>query len=74
MEIQIEKVNNGYVCRYYEEDVANKMVFEDDESETGELDCMVKLLYFVKEYFGIYNSKHNKHNIIIEVEEKICKS
>jgi len=35
---------------------------------------MVKLLYFVKENFGIYNSKHNKRDIIIEVEEKICKS
>jgi hypothetical protein len=44
-----------------------EMVFEEPESETGELEAMKKLLWFTMEHFGLYYSKHNKQNLVVEI-------
>lgn len=75
MKLNIERVSNGYVCTWTEDTEGDtamtcwknvSAVFEEADTETGELDCAVNMLYFVKEHFGIYYSKHNKRNIEIK--------
>jgi hypothetical protein len=75
--LDIEKADNGYICSWWDEVdetedglYKKSVVFEEDEIETGELDCVVNLLYFVKEHFGSYHSKHNRYNIEIKVVKK----
>lgn len=71
--LHIEKVSNGYVARYvdqYEDGgkFIRTVVFEEPEEKGGELEAMRNLLLFVKEHFGVYYSKHEKENLIIEIE------
>ena len=71
--LHIEKVSNGYVARYvdqYEDGgkFIQTVVFEAPEEKGGELEAMRNLLLFVKEHFGVYYSKHEKENLIIEIE------
>ena len=77
-EINIKKTNNGFICSWKEEledgDYIKNMqqvfeVIEEGDDELGELKNMINLLNFVKEHFGVHYSKHNKHNIHIEIEE-----
>jgi hypothetical protein len=83
-DIKIRKVKNGYVCSWLEENnenimVENEQVFEEKDEYTdedtndeniSELKCMQEVLYFVKEHFGIYYSKHKNNNLIIDIEKK----
>jgi hypothetical protein len=73
-EIKVRKAENGFVTEWWDELSDGEFrqferVFEEPETELGELECMVNMLHFVKEYFGEYDSKHNKYNIKIEVSE-----
>ena len=68
----VQKADNGFFCEWYEENDdketdCKNVVFEESDKETGEFACMANLLYFVKEHFGIYYSKHNKYNLEIKV-------
>lgn len=67
--ITIEKVDNGYMVEYLSEmgDGNEKTLFEENEED--DINCMQRLLYFIKEHFGIYYSKHNKKNLVINIEE-----
>jgi hypothetical protein len=67
-EAKIRKVENGYILSYcnIEDGSITEEVFEESEEE--ELTTMVDLLYRIKEYFGVYSSKHNKKNIYIRIE------
>lgn len=71
--IEIERADNGYTANWWddndegEELIKHQAVFEEEETETGELDCMVKLLNFVSEHFGFHGSKHDKYRLKIEV-------
>ena len=72
-DLHIEKVSNGYIARYvdqYEDGgkFIQTVVFEVPEEKGGELEAMRNLLLFVKEHFGVYYSKHEKENLIIEIE------
>ena len=71
--LHIEKVSNGYVARYvdqYEDGgkFIQTVVFEAPEEENGDLIAMRNLLLFTKEHFGVYYKKHDKQNIIIDIE------
>jgi len=44
------------------------VVFEAPEEENGDLIAMRNLLLFTKEHFGVYYKKHDKQNIIIDIE------
>ncbi len=73
--LHIEKVSNGYIARYvdqYEDGgkFIQTVVFEEPEEKGGELEAMRNLLLFTKEHFGVYYSKHEKENLIIEIEGK----
>ncbi len=72
--IEVVRCVNGYRICYYDEMedevmVKHEEVFQEKDTETGELECMQELLYYIKEHFGIYYSKHSKHNIVINIEE-----
>ena len=45
-------------------------MFEERDDEKGELDCMVNLLNFVKEYFGHYGSKHDHYRLLMEIADQ----
>ena len=74
--IKITKANNGYICEWDEESseendfiIKKKHVIEDkSDDENFELISMQELLYFIKEHFAVYNSKHNEKNIHIEIK------
>lgn len=68
--IKIDKVSNGFhvetISGSSPDDVEiEHHVFEEYDDE---LATMRALLLFVKEYFGMYYSKHNKINLVIEEE------
>ena len=71
--LHIEKVSNGYIARYvdqYEDGgkFIQTVVFEAPEEENGDLIAMRNLLLFTKDHFGVYYKKHDKQNIIIDIE------
>ena len=74
--LEIRKVDNGYILRGRTREDAPPIAIDDIEivvetldTEFSELESMQKLLYEVKEYFAVYYSKHDKKNVIIEIEE-----
>jgi len=69
--LQIEQTNNGYIMtgKFNDSEEKTKIVIEEKDEEDSELIAMQDLLWQIKEYFGIYNSKHNKKNLNIEIEE-----
>lgn len=73
-DLRIIKADNGFRTNYLDDtddgkSLVQETVFEEEESERGELDCMVNLLYSVAEHFGVSFSKHNKRNLVIKIEE-----
>ena len=48
----------------------NLQVFEEPDTETGDLKAMQGLLYAVIEYFGVYSSKHNEYNLVVEIRKE----
>lgn len=74
MELNIEQARNGYILHWWEDQgeecvLENRLVCEDTEGAWGELEAAQKMLYAVLEYFGVYSSKHNRHNLVIKIEE-----
>jgi hypothetical protein len=73
MKIEITRVQNGFTVLIPKEEpdgFDKVLVFqEDDDEENGELKNMRSLLWFLKEEFGVYWSKHNRFNLDIEVKE-----
>ena len=75
-EVTVRKVNNGFICKYEEETedgegfYTSEVLFELKDTEDGELENMKELLYWIKEHFGIYWSKHNKTNLDIELNKE----
>jgi hypothetical protein len=72
--LHIEKVSNGYIARFVDqyEDGSGKfirtVVFEGPEEANGGLIAMRNLLLYVKDHFGVFYNKHDKQNIIIDIE------
>jgi hypothetical protein len=64
--IKITKADNGFICEWQEDDIKHEQVFEEKDSEDDDLNCVNDMLWFVKEHFGVFWSKHNKKNL------KIC--
>jgi hypothetical protein len=82
MKLEINRVDNGYVVNYSEDDNLKVCVFEEREEDiyqseknfgtyslNDNLTVMENLLYFVLEYFGVISSKHNDNNITINIEK-----
>jgi hypothetical protein len=74
-EIEIEKVSNGYVVTEWTENdvgesvIEQQTVIEEPETATGDIEAMQNLLWFVKEHFGVMYSKHNKRNLVVEIQD-----
>lgn len=70
-DIKITEVDNGYILEWQDEIdekeiIVHKEVYSSNECE---LECMKKVLIRIKEYFGMFYSKHENKNLIIEVKE-----
>lgn len=68
--IGIIRASNGYILKWYDEDdegneYPQTLVIEEVD---GELKAAQKMLWEVKEFFGIYYSKHNKKNLVVKIE------
>jgi len=71
--LEIRKVNNGYILKgkFNDTDIVSEVLIENtNETEFNKEETMKKLLCEVKDYFGIYYSKHNKKNLKIEVKDE----
>jgi len=68
--LQIEQTENGYIIvgKFNDNEEKTKIVIEEQDDDGAGLIAMQCLLWQIKEYFGIYNSKHNKKNLVIEIE------
>ena len=71
-QLLITKADNGFILEWQDEGegdsvIDHEEVFEEKESE---LECMQYMLLRVKEYFGVYYSKHNKENLVIEIVKR----
>jgi len=68
--LKIERVSNGYILtgQFGDSEIISKELIED-ENPMEELTTMKELLLEVKAYFGIYYSKHNEENLIVEIKE-----
>ncbi|MBE3145145.1 MAG: hypothetical protein IMZ61_14690 [Planctomycetes bacterium] len=70
-DLRITKGDNGFRCNWLEDydDMPGsrvfEAVFEEGESEHGEIECFQRLLYFVTEHFGMVGSKHDARRIRI---------
>ncbi len=70
-DLRITKGDNGYRCNWLEDydDMPGSMVFEtvfeEEESEHGELEAFERLLWFITEHFGMTGSKHDARRISI---------
>lgn len=81
-EITVRKVQNGFIVEHDGEgeiECRVETVFKEDDKDSyeevspgttlAELKVMEDLLWFIKDHFGAYNSKHNKKNLVIEIRE-----
>ena len=73
MNINIESTENGYLLTTYDDsdNLEHKYVVETVETEDqdeSEQRTMEEVLRLTQEYFGVFNSKHNKTRLEIEVK------
>ncbi len=76
MKIEITLAVNGYSVIVDEEDAdAPKKIYafseEEGEEKRAEAECFLELVQFIREEFGVYYSKHNKHNFTCGVEKNL---
>lgn len=70
-ELMISKVDNGFIASFWEEgedgaeSVKTQIVFEDDNSEYGHLECFQRLLYYITEHYAMTGTKHDARRIRI---------
>lgn len=69
--LEIIRVNNGYVVKGRNDNNHNNTIVieHSDIHDEDDLSGMEKLLFYIKEYFGVYYSKHNKKNLVIKIED-----
>jgi hypothetical protein len=83
--LEIEKVGNGYICRWREDDDGDgalgrirrllgtckeyKEVFSIPDIRWGEVSTFQEVLCFVTDHFGMTGSKHDARRIRIETGE-----
>lgn len=74
-QIELERVQNGYTARWWEDAdddnlVKEQRVFEEQDTPKGELDAFVALVWFLAEHFGVYGSKHDEFRLRCEVADQ----
>ena len=81
-DMKIEGVENGYIVRTNdsEHNPGNIKTLVFEEHEFGECDelnkdipfelvPMYNMLNYIKEYFGVFHSKHNIFNLVVKIEK-----
>jgi hypothetical protein len=70
--IQITRAGNGYIIEWEDELEEGDFIEQRHviQETTTELEAMQELLWFVQDFFGVFNSKHNKENLYIEIRKK----
>lgn len=73
-ELNIEKVSNGYVLtgKFGDSEIIEKKVItleENLEIKNAKLEAIRQVMWEVQEFFGVYNSKHDKYNLDIKIIE-----
>jgi hypothetical protein len=74
MNLEIERTDNGFLAKWWADEepepVKHIMVFEEHITETSELECFARLLWYIVEHFGMVGSKHDLSRIRITTENK----
>lgn len=74
--LEIIKADNGYIAEYWEEieseQVKTQVVFEEAETEHGNVECFARLLWYVTEHFAMTGSKHDARRIRITTGGEEC--
>ena len=72
--LNIERAFNGYILTGTNtNDCPYKLIIEEKEeadSNLVEFKAMQSLFYQIMEYFGVFNSKHNKYRLEIKVTDQ----
>ena len=77
--IKIEETMNGYVLTEQDSENLNKYVVQEkidvleEDSMRVEQEAFVRMVLELQDMLGIYNSKHNKYRINIELVDKTGK-
>ena len=71
-DLGIERVDNGFIVRWWEEEEAGEFtehlqVFEAEVGEWGDHEALIHCLRFVTEYFGLQGCKHDEKRIQFDV-------
>ena len=74
-EINIRKVENGFVLSWEEELedrilIGKESIVEDLDTDFSEIETLQRLLWEITEHFGYYGSKHDKKRLCIEIEDQ----
>jgi hypothetical protein len=74
-DLRITKNENGYRCNWLEDLESTEArimetVFEEAETEHGEIEAFERLLCFITEHFGCSGSKHDKKRIRITIDNE----
>jgi hypothetical protein len=68
MELIIKRVENGYISSFEDEQWGEiHLVFEDAETEHGEIECFQRLLYHITTYFDMIGSDYDTRRIRITI-------
>ncbi len=77
--LNIEKVNNGYIVKHKsdnDDDYTVTSIFEEFDNDFMtdehkiEFETAERMLWYILEYFGVNNSKHYNYGINVEVEDR----
>lgn len=67
---EIEVVQNGYILWLNGGESEQKIVIEEKEStHEGQHEAFMNLCHEIQDHFGVYYSKHQKSNCIIQMEK-----
>lgn len=75
-QITIERVGNGYVVSFPNDD-DRCVCFEDTDSDERDDTCVEstqKLLRYILEHFNIGHSDHRARNVVVNIEETNSKN
>ncbi len=68
--MEIRQFNNGWVIETDDTSVVVEYDYAEEDFSKNHAEAVAKLLCNVMESLGIYNSKHNKYRVNIEVEKQ----
>jgi hypothetical protein len=69
----IERTSNGYYARFTDEETEKVLAYAEKEGTDefkSEAECFTELAWDLAEFFAVFNNKHNKYRLNIEVTEQ----